>query len=182
MTLFSAILMDPPWKESGGGRRGAQMHYPLLSTRDIPRVVMHSGKWNIAPDAHLWMWSTNTFLPDALWVMSQVGFRYVTNFAWIKERNEKLQAGLGQYARGAHELLLFGVRGHGIDARTDRRDILSVIDEPSCYFAERGRHSAKPHMFHELVESRSRGPYVEFFARSQREGWTSFGNDPAVAQ
>jgi len=171
---YAAILADPPWLERGGGqcKRGADRHYPLLATIDIPRVIMASGFWSPANDAHLYLWATNNFLPDGLWVMSQLGFRYVTNVCWVKDR-----AGLGQYFRGKHELLLFGVRGRGFGAKTDARDIDSVLDDESCYGAPRGEHSAKPHLFHELVERRSRGPYLELFARSQRDGWTSWGTD-----
>jgi len=33
---YKIILVDPPWdKESGGGYRGAQVHYLLMSTRRI---------------------------------------------------------------------------------------------------------------------------------------------------
>lgn len=173
MEPFRAVYCDPPWLERGGGKikRGADRHYPLLHTRDIPRVMMSAPVWNIADDAHLFMWVTNNFLPDGLEVMRSLGFRYVTNVVWIKDR-----AGLGQYWRGQHELLFFGVRGSGIAARTDRRDMTTVVDDPGAYGAPRGEHSAKPHLFHELVEARSKGPYLEMFARSERPNWTSWGN------
>lgn len=172
-TRFGAILCDPPWAEHGGGKckRGADRHYPLLPTRDIPRVMLMAPEWRPADDSHLYMWVTNNFLPDGLWCMGQLGFRYVTNLCWVKDR-----AGLGQYWRGQHELMLFGVRGSGLEARTDRRDLTTVVDEPSLYGAPRGQHSAKPELFHDLIEQRSRGPYLEMFARQPRVGWTLWGN------
>jgi N6-adenosine-specific RNA methylase IME4 len=175
--LFRTILCDPPWNESGGGKikRGADRHYPLLATRDIPRVMLSAPEWRPADDAHLYMWVTNNFLPDGLFVMSQLGFRYVTNLCWVKDR-----AGLGQYWRGQHELMLFGVRGAGLDVRTERRDLTTVVDEPSVYGAPRGQHSAKPWLFHELIERRSQGPYLEMFARSARAGWVAWGNQAPV--
>lgn len=180
MTAFRTIYADPPWAESGGGKvkRGADRHYPLLATHDIPRVMQLAPEWNIADDAHLYMWVTNNFLPGGLFVMGALGFRYVTNLCWVKDR-----AGLGQYFRGQHELLLFGVRGSGLAVRTERRDITTLVDEPSMYGAPRGQHSAKPHLFYELIESRSHGPFLEMFARSGREGWTAWGNQaPAQEQ
>jgi N6-adenosine-specific RNA methylase IME4 len=177
---FCAVLADPPWLERGAGqsKRGADRHYPLLSTHDIPRVMMAAPEWRIAPDAHLYLWATNNFLPDALGVVAYLGFRYVTNIAWVKTKGDGTPAtGLGQYFRGSHELLLFAVRGSGTAVRTEARNIGSVVDEPACYGAPRGRHSAKPHLFHELVERRSRGPYLEMFGRGEpRSGWTSWGN------
>ncbi len=211
---FRTTMFDPPWQEHGGGKskRGCDRHYPTLPTREIPRVIMSAPNWRPAVNAHCWEWTTNTFLPDALWVMERVGFRYVTNVVWVKldiARLPKiilqrvltqlpiadvfssesifaafgkmpaeeilyalLQMGLGQYFRGAHELLLFGVRGEGQSENliTEARNIPSVI------FGKRGRHSAKCDNSYKLIERRSKGPYSEIFSRSRREGWESFGN------
>jgi len=41
----------------------------------------------------------------------------------------------------------------------------------------RGSHSAKPEAFLDLVEQVSPGPYLELFARRQRLGWDTWGNE-----
>ena len=166
--MYQTILMDPPWNERGGGKikRGADRHYPLLKTREMPRVIYQSGVWRPALNAHLYMWATNNFLPDALWLLGSLGFTYKTNVVWTKSR-----AGLGQYFRGQHELLLFGVCGSGPAARTSRRDLCSVIQAP------RTRHSAKPEAAYQLIEARSQAPRLEMFARAAREGWDAWGNE-----
>ncbi len=41
----------------------------------------------------------------------------------------------------------------------------------------RGRHSQKPEAFQDLVETVSPGPYLEMFARRQRLGWDTWGNE-----
>jgi N6-adenosine-specific RNA methylase IME4 len=41
----------------------------------------------------------------------------------------------------------------------------------------RGEHSAKPDAFLDLVEQVSPGPYLELFARRQRLGWDTWGNE-----
>lgn len=41
----------------------------------------------------------------------------------------------------------------------------------------RGKHSAKPEAFLDLVEALSPGPYVELFARRDRLGWDTWGNE-----
>lgn len=170
---FPTIAADPPWNEQGGGKsvRGAQRHYPLLKTREIPGVIRGSGLWYPAPDAHLYLWVTNSFLADGIWVMGELGFRYVTNIAWVKHG----KFGMGQYFRGQHELCLFGVRGRGMAVRTERMDLPSVIHAP------RTKHSRKPSEIYELIEKRSRGPYLELFARQPRAGWTSWGNELGAA-
>jgi N6-adenosine-specific RNA methylase IME4 len=170
---WSTALMDPPWLERGAGkiRRGADKHYSLLKTREMPEVIQGSGFWTPAQNAHLYLWSTSNFLPDALWLMDALGFAYKTNLVWVKDR-----IGIGRYFRGKHELLLFGTRGRGWDVRTERNDLPSALHAPHVMDGGKRKHSAKPDDFYGLIESRSRGPYAEFFARSSRPGWSSWGD------
>lgn len=160
---YRTVYADPPWYEAGGGRirRGANRHYPLMKTREIKLLDVPS---IAAPDAHLYLWVTNNFLRDGLEVMAQWGFRYITNLAWIKDR-----FGLGQYFRGQHELLLFGVRGR-LPAMNGRR-ISTVIHAP------RREHSRKPEEVYRIIELSSPLPRVELFARDTHAGWDSWGNE-----
>lgn len=166
---YRCILLDPPWSEQGGGKvkRGADRHYPLVKTADLPAVIYGSGVFNPAPDAHLYMWATANHLPDALWLVGALGFRYVSNVVWLKSG----PVGLGYYFRMRHELLLFAVRGRGAAVRTESRKIPSVIEAP------RGRHSEKPGAAYDLIEARSSGPRLEVFARRARPGWDCWGNE-----
>ena len=202
---FSTILMDPPWNERGGGKikRGADRHYGLVKTRDMPDVIHGSGLFLPAEHAHLWMWATNNYLPDALWLIDQLGFTYKTNAVWVKTGDPvhelarvmraikylditglrkmlntaaqalALQIGLGQYLRGSHELLLFAVRGKGQHESVwnGHRDVPSVIR------ARRTKHSRKPVESYHLIERVSKPARVEFFARSERPGWVSWGDE-----
>lgn len=170
---FSTVLADPPWLERGGGqvKRGADRHYPLMSTAAICKLPVHQ---LAADDAHLYLWVTNNFLPEGLEVMAAWGFRYVTNLAWGKVRDGKVQQGLGQYFRGAHELLLFGVRGKVPYAVTDEG---KRGQHPTLVLEPRGEHSAKPEVFHRIIEKVSPGPYLEIFARREVPGWERWGNE-----
>ncbi len=159
---YRCIAADPPWLEKGGSR-GADKHYPLLPTSEIPRVMMQSPLWRPAADAHLWLWVTSNFLDDGLFVMKALGFRSVTSAVWVKP-----SIGIGQYLRLRHEFLLFGVRGrlHTLDHSVD-----SVIEAP------RGRHSEKPPEAYHRMERVSPGPRLEIFARAPRAGWDVWGNE-----
>ena len=168
---FRTIVIDPPWKELGGGKikRGANKHYAVLSVPAIIKTVVESDPFqNIADDAHLYLWVTNSFLPSGLDVMNQLGFKYKTNVCWTKDR-----FGLGQYFRGNHELCLFGTRGKGYNVKTPSRSIASIIK------AKRRKHSQKPEEFYNLVESRSYGPYVDMFARGapRNNSWITWGHE-----
>lgn len=197
--MIRTVSLDPPWLERGAGKckRGADRHYPLMKVEDILKVVADAPEWSqIGEDAHCYMWVTNNYLEDGLWLMKELGFRYVTNICWVKVKNDwpdimekllddqgnivltpltwlkmlsgALRIGLGQYFRGSHELCLFGVRG-------ECQKPMKAL--PSVFHAPRGEHSAKPERIYEIIEETSPGPYLEMFARSKRNNWSSWGNE-----
>jgi N6-adenosine-specific RNA methylase IME4 len=171
---YRTITADPPWEERGGGKikRGADRHYPLMSVDEIVEVLRDVLFFQVEPNAHLYLWVTNTFLAEGIDVMRRIGFDYMSNVVWAKS-----QYGLGRYFRGQHEIALFGTMGRGWDVVTDRRDIPSVIHADHRRKEGGTRvHSGKPDAFFDLVEARSKGPYLEVFARSGREGWDAWGN------
>jgi N6-adenosine-specific RNA methylase IME4 len=74
---YKTIYADPPWPERGGGKikRGADKHYNLMTVKEIAALPIR----NIADDnCHLYLWTTNNYLAQALEVMRAWGFRYVT--------------------------------------------------------------------------------------------------------
>lgn len=171
----ATILLDPPWMERGGGKikRGADRHYSLLHTYEMPGVIYGSGVYDPHPAAHCYMWVTNNYLKDGLWLLDVLGFRYVTNIVWVKP-----SYGIGQYFRGQHELLLFGVGKKAKQTTLFRSDAKNI---PSVLRADKGKHSKKPDEVYDLIEARSLCPEgltrLEMFARSERPGWASWGNE-----
>lgn len=164
---FKVIAADPPWAETGGGKicRGAQRHYSVVKDKDMIEVIRNAPVWNPADDCHLWLWVTNNRLPLGLDIMVKLGFRYVTNLVWVKDR-----FGIGQYLRGQHELCLFGVRGKTM--------LPPVRNVPSVIIAPRGEHSAKPDAAYAAIERVSTAtPKLEMFARRPRSGWMTWGNE-----
>jgi N6-adenosine-specific RNA methylase IME4 len=174
---YRTILIDPPWPERGGGRikRGADRHYPLLPVWKIPEVIFDSGLFNPAKNSHLYLWATNNFLPHAIALIPELGFRYVTCITWLKPG----RPGLGQYFRGATEQLLFAVRGDGLGLRKSwTSKLFSTRLEADWPRDETGKiiHSAKPVESYWLIERTSPPPRLEMFARRERRGWTAWGN------
>ncbi|AKF06063.1 MT-A70 family methyltransferase [Sandaracinus amylolyticus] len=198
-TAWRCILMDPPWAERGGGKikRGADRHYQLADTPSILRAIRGSGVFTPAANAHLWCWYTDNFIEDALGLVRDLGFRPVRTFIWAKtdaevdedelspdELDAHLRIGIGQYGRGCHEGMIFAVRGSGQSPEvwTGRRDVRSLFHAPHPR-DEHGKriHSRKPPRSYELMESVSKGPRIEFFARVPRvaidgERWAVWGN------
>ncbi len=166
---YHTLLADPPWSEAGGGkiRRGADRHYSLMKTRDIVSLGALIKRLSTA-DCHLYLWTTNNHLPDALEVMAAWGFKYKTMITWVKDR-----FGLGQYFRGITEHCLFGVCGVLPYKIKDgkRQQGVTVIQAPKT------GHSIKPTEMYNMIERVSYPPYIELFARTEHPGWDSWGNE-----
>jgi len=165
---YRTIYADPPWPEFGGGKitRGAQKHYPLMKVNEIADVQVGDVAYR---DSHMYLWTTNSFLPAALAVMKAWGFRYVTCITWLKN-----QIGLGQYFRGLTEHCLFGVRGN-LPYRV--RDDGKRAQGRTGFTADKRGHSVKPEEMRSMIELVSYGPRLELFARSVTDGWDAWGNE-----
>ncbi len=125
--------------------------------------------------AHLYLWVPNALLPDGLQVMRTWGFDYKSNIVWHKLRKDGGSdgRGVGFYFRNVTELLLFGVRGKNARTLTAGRTQVNYIG------TRKREHSRKPDEQYDVIESCSRGPYLELFARGVRPGWAAWGNQAA---
>lgn len=171
---FQTVLADPPWRFLNRTGKVAPEHrrlsrYDTMTTDQICALPVEA--LTIEP-AHLYLWVPNALLPDGLKVMEAWGFQYKSNIVWHKVRKDGGSdgRGVGFYFRNVTELLLFGVRGR--NARTEAPGRSQVN-----YMSSRKReHSRKPDEQYDLIESCSKGPYLELFARGTRPGWTYWGN------
>lgn len=187
-------------------KRGADRHYGLIKTKqDILRVILQSGMWpeyEKDESGHCYIWVTNNYLEWGIWLMDALGFKYKTNIVWVKVREDwpdiledivdvdgvlllnpvtwakvlfkAVRIGIGQYFRGSHEICLFGVRG-----KTHKPEVAlpTVFHAPRPKEGGKEKHSKKPRRIYEIIENTSPGPYVEFFARSDRKNWLAWGNE-----
>lgn len=162
--VYNTIVIDPPWDwgdEGDGDQFGqARPDYATMSIDEIASLPVNS---LADTNCHLYMWITNRSLPKGFALMEAFGFRYITCITWVKPH-----FGIGNYFRGQSEQILFGVKGSQPLLRKNAGTVFSAPRGP------RG-HSSKPEEFYPFVESCSPGPYLEMFARSQRNGWVSWG-------
>lgn len=171
---FSTILADPPWQFQNKTGKVAPEHrrlsrYSTLTLDDIKALPVSE---LCADPAHLYLWCPNALLPEGLAVMQAWGFQYKSNIVWHKVRKDGGSdgRGVGFYFRNVTEMILFGVRGR--NART-----LAAGRRQVNYLATRKReHSRKPDEQYEIIEACSPGPYLELFARGERERWSVWGN------
>lgn len=177
---FKVILADPPWtfnvRSSRGENRSASNHYDCMSTADIlgigPMVADVAHK-----NAVMFLWATNSQLPEALDFMAACGFKYKSLLTWVKmtKDNTRPAIGTGYRFRNTTEQLLLGVKWDGVKegkswSPAPHQRKRGVILSP------RGKHSAKPDEQWDFIEIYP-GPYLELFARQERPGWVSLGNE-----
>lgn len=171
---FSTIYADPPWRFENRTGKVAPEHkrlnrYETMELEDIMALPVSE----IAADkCHLYMWVPNALLPDGLAVMKAWGFEYKSNLIWEKVRKDGGPdgRGVGFYFRNVTEILLFGVRGDKNRTLAPARSQVNVIR------TMKREHSRKPDEMIDLIERCSPGPYLEMFARGDREGWAMWGN------
>lgn len=173
---FELIEMDPPWDydmKLVGAPEYKTMKLEEMMV-EVPVIPAHK-------ECVMFMWATNPKLDEAIALMQFYGFKYKTNIAWVKTKDKKIslddeiedikvQTSIGYYVKGAHELLLIGVKGTpGVPEES--------IRIPSVVFAERGEHSEKPQKFYDIMEfyypAKTK---LSMYSRKKREGWTVWGD------
>lgn len=175
---FRTLYADPPWQFQNRTGKVAPEHkrlnrYATMPVADIKKLPVHE---LAAIQSHLYLWVPNALLPEGLEVMRAWGFEYKTNIIWEKVRHDGQPdgRGVGFYFRNVTEVLLFGIRG------TTNRTLAPARSQVNLIRAAKREHSRKPDEMVSLIEACSPGPYLELFARGDREGWAMWGNQ-AVA-
>lgn len=171
---YKTIVADPPWdygdKASAGwswrkGRPSGEVRplpYPTMSLEEIAALPVRD---LAAKGAHLYVWTTQRFLWESRWICEAWGFTPICTNVWCKEPRG---FGPGGAFQSTVEFFIFARRGSLAALSTQN---------PQWYRWPRGDHSAKPDAFLDLVEQISPAPRLELFARRQRLGWDTWGNE-----
>jgi N6-adenosine-specific RNA methylase IME4 len=163
---FSTIVIDPPWpiqkipREVRPNQHG--LDYPTMTLDQIKNLPVQ----DIAhEDCHLFLWTTQKYLPHAFDLLTFWGFRYVFTMVWLKPGGFQ-PVGLSQYNC---EFALYG--------RLGTPEFTDTKDFPTCFSAPRGPHSRKPDLFYETIARVTNSPRMDLFARESREGFDHWGNE-----
>jgi N6-adenosine-specific RNA methylase IME4 len=186
---FAAILADPPWRfqvwsgetpvKARKGRTtrtytAAKVHYETMSFEELCAMPVES---IAADDSALFMWVTWPTLLEGIKMIEAWGFAYKTcAFNWMKAHATQINLfddeikplmKMGYWTRASSEVCLLGTRGKPKRLNADvRQGIIAPVRQ----------HSRKPDGIHGRIERLVAGPYLELFARQQRDGWTTWGN------
>lgn len=185
--LYRTIVVDPPWpypegfmrlganhrKKDGTARTHAErgpskkidLPYPSLELNEIAALPIEE---LAEDDARLFLWATMRYLAVGFNLLGKWGFTYKQLLVW--DKTPFFQPIGGSIAPNAAEFVVVATRGN---PKRLGKWSTSVIR------ARRARnvHSRKPDVFLDLVETVSPGPYLEMFARRNRLGWDTWGNE-----
>jgi N6-adenosine-specific RNA methylase IME4 len=191
---YRTIVADPPWDHSDGTgvifRVGmsSRRHPRFGEISKPPYEALHVDAIKGLPvrdfasaHCHLYLWTTNRYLREVWDVAEAWGFSGVCVLTWCKARRGFL--GGGTFPSDT-EFCLFARRG-SLSAKQRApgrwyhwpRTRGAPVREGERRDGPNGAHSAKPEAFLDLVEQVSPGPYLELFARRQRLGWDTWGDE-----
>ena len=158
------VVMDPPWPMDKILRDcspdQAAIDYPTMTEGELAAIDVPA-----AVDCHLFLWTTQRFLPMALRLLAHWGFKYVLTMVWHKPGGFQ-PFGLPQYNC---EFILYGRKG--------TPTFIDTKAFPVCFTAPRGKHSEKPAKFYETIARVTSGKRIDMFSRRKIAGFKPWGNE-----
>jgi N6-adenosine-specific RNA methylase IME4 len=167
------IVVDPPWPYPGGfngfGKRRA-LPYRSMTVDEIARLPIDK---IVAREGYVFLWTTNKYLGEAFRILAAWKLTYRQTIIWCKPDVGGLGGMFGtnvEFVLVAQRINL-GTNGHGVRTKRDRVTT-SWFEWPAS-----GEHSEKPAAFYSIVERVAPGPYLDVFARHERDGWICIGDE-----
>jgi len=165
---FDAAVIDPPWdmKKIDRDVRPNQdaFDYPTMATDKIAALWRDEIAPRLKPDCHVFLWTTQRYLPDAIALLQSFGLRYVLTFVWHKDGGFQ-PIDLPQYNC---EFVIYARKGTPLFI--DTKNFLC------CFTAKRREHSRKPDEFYDVIRRVTGGSRIDVFSREKREGFAQYGN------
>lgn len=179
---FGVIEADPAWSWVNFSGKGAAPHrtaeapYPVMTLDEMKALPVAD---IAAKDCLLHMWVIGSHLDQAIELGRTWGFTFKSDgLVWVKTgKNDSTvrPIGMGKWVRKQVEYGLLFSRGRPSRLDAGVRQLIEA--EEMVIYAPKREHSRKPDERYERLERLAAGPHVELFARTERPGWSVWGNE-----
>lgn len=167
---FDVVVIDPPWQVEKIDRdvRPNQdaFDYPTMSTEEIESFWRKDIEPKLKDDCHVFIWTTQRYLPAAIEMLGKISLRYVLTMVWHKAGGFQPND-LPQYNC---EFAVYARRGKPL--------FIDTKDFFCCFNGERREHSRKPVEFYDTIRRVTGGSRIDVFSRERHEGFAQYGNEP----
>ena len=158
------------------GTSSRPQHYPRMSLHEIATLPV--GDLLKRDGGRVFLWITAPLLNKVPMLARAWKCRYCTTLPWLKLWPS--EAGMFVYAGSLARGTGYEVQGNvEYVAILKRGKPQSIKGNPfqGAIIAPRRQHSRKPPDLHDAIEARLEGPFCEIFSRTNRPGWSSWGNE-----
>jgi N6-adenosine-specific RNA methylase IME4 len=162
--VYDVIVIDPPWVmekiERDVRPNQTSFDYPPMELEEIGALQIPC-----ADDCHVFLWTTQKYLPSAFKLLDVWGLKYVCTFNWHKKGGYQV-VGLPQYN---NEFVLYGRKGTPI--------FIDTKAFKTSFEGERTGHSEKPEEFYETLRRVTAGRRLDMFNRRKIDGFDGWGKE-----
>lgn len=161
---FRTLVIDPPWPVEKVERYERPYQEPYIGYPTMTIDAIKAMGLPFAEECHIYLWTTQKFLPFAFEVFETWQVKYIQTLVWHKNVGF---TPFGLFMNNV-EFALFGRKGS-----------LSLIKagEKLCFESKGREHSRKPDEFYNLVRKVSPEPRIDIFSREKRDGFDQWGNE-----
>lgn len=188
MGRFAVVVVDPPWNSGGflsriadGTGQGPDTHdehdYDVMTLSEIAALPIPA---ILADDAWLFLWATQSTLPDAISLLPAWDVQYAMTMIWHKHFGAKPS----QRPTYNAEFIVVGKKGKPKFLTTRGFDVCYAWPHerrkdchPNGWGHAVYENSAKPEGFYDLLRRTTQGPRIDLFNRRIIAGFQGWGHE-----
>jgi N6-adenosine-specific RNA methylase IME4 len=174
--VANVAVIDPPWPHMKG-QEGAKAptNFPVEKMKKILKLCRKIRDRNIHQDAHIFLWTTNRFLPAAFDILKKLEFKYAFTLVWNKTSSggsENVGFPTGSFKINT-EFVLYARRGNpgALPLRFQ-----TGFSAPFTTGSD-GKGGVKPEIFYEMLRQMTpEYTRLDAFNRRKIPGFIGWGN------